>query len=116
MSLGAGSLAKTPPESVGVRPNHVCSFSQARRQVAQFQLGRRMPMVFTHQTGYLSNSRRTKCWQLDGCRPQSSEKTKRPGLPAKPRLAKHFVKTLGILLMHERLSKDFFGTTATGLA
>ena len=37
--------------------------------------GARMPIVFTHSVGTRSRRQRTRCWLLDGCRPQSSLNT-----------------------------------------
>jgi len=43
--------------------------------VLQFSPGGRVPMVFTHVTLRCGRSLAMRCWQLDGCRPQSSENT-----------------------------------------
>src|SRR3546814_4861668 len=37
--------------------------------------GRRVPMVFTQSVGWSGRRWRTRCWALDGCRPQSSANT-----------------------------------------
>src|SRR6185436_16888671 len=53
-----------------------------RFAVPQSSRGGRVPMVFTQVTCRCGNKCRTRCWQLDGCRPQSSAKTNRGGLLA----------------------------------
>jgi len=57
------------------RLTHCRAFSQPRERVIQSSRGCRIPMVFTHRTGNWGSRCRTRCWQLEGCRPQSSEKT-----------------------------------------
>ena len=57
------------------------SFSSPRRAVAQSKAGRRVPIMFTQTTDCSGNRCRTRCWQLVGCRPQSSEKTNHGATP-----------------------------------
>ena len=40
-------------------------------------LGFRIPIVFTQRTLYFLEMHLNKCWQLEGCSPQSSEKTRK---------------------------------------
>ena len=54
---------------------HCRNFSMPRLNVDQLSRGGRVPMVLTQTTGRRGSRRTTRCWQLDGCRPQSSENT-----------------------------------------
>src|SRR5262245_43767495 len=51
------------------------SFSHPRRKVNAFRRMRLVPIVFAHTIRYSPRKRFTRCWQLDGWRPQSSAKT-----------------------------------------
>jgi hypothetical protein len=56
-------------------PLQCLSFSMARCAVRRSIRGGRVPIVLTQSTSREGSNSRTKCWQLEGWRPQSSEKT-----------------------------------------
>ena len=70
---GPTTRGPVPPNACGLAPTHSRTFATTRP--ASRHDGRRVPMVLTHVTSHRPSSRRTRCWALEGCRPQSSANT-----------------------------------------
>lgn len=62
--------------------NHDLIFSAALRTVSQLNPGGRVPIVLTQKTRCFPSfiKQRVKCWQLEGCLPQSSLKIKKTAI------------------------------------
>src|SRR5262249_42094683 len=74
------------------------SFSSPRVSVARLSRGGRMPMVLTQLTRQRPTSWRMRCWQLEGCLPQSSAETSKD--PTAGSTTQHFLVQMMIMSVH----------------
>src|SRR5262249_11121661 len=104
-------------QASGGRLSHCRAFSSPRVRVARSTFGVRVPMVLTQYTSCRASRWLTRCWQLDGCRPQSSANTSK----LLRRLAggsaiEHFAVELGVAIMHHALGKESLSAGAAEAA